>query len=65
MAAIKGFSIFVPNVKVGDKATVKVITVDSVSADAKVVIRSEYLENSKGENSNGRYSFKKKNGPCR
>ncbi len=39
LAAIKGFSIFVPNVKVGDKVTVKVTTVDSVSADAKVVRR--------------------------
>ena len=38
LAAIKGFSIFVPKVKVGDKVTVRVTTVDSVSADAEVVI---------------------------
>jgi predicted RNA-binding protein with TRAM domain len=38
-AIIKGFSIFVPNVKVGDKVKVKVLTLDSVSADAQVVSR--------------------------
>ena len=37
LAAVKGFWIFVPNVKVGDKVKVKVITVDSVSADAEVI----------------------------
>ncbi len=36
-AIVKGFSIFVPNVKVGDKVKVKVLTLDSVSADAQVI----------------------------
>ena len=40
LAAIKGFWIFVPNVKVGDKVKVKVTTVDSVSADAEVTSRA-------------------------
>lgn len=37
LAAVKGFWIFVPNVKVGDKVKVKVTTLDSVSADAEVI----------------------------
>ena len=37
LACVKGFWIFVPNVKVGDKAKVKVRTLDSVSADAEVI----------------------------
>ncbi|MGE5797831.1 MAG: TRAM domain-containing protein [Ignavibacteria bacterium] len=37
LAAVKGFWIFVPNVKVGDKVRVRVTTVDSVSADAEVI----------------------------
>ena len=37
LANIKGFWIFVPNVKVGDKVKVRVATVDSVSADAEVI----------------------------
>ena len=37
LAAFKGFWIFVPNVKVGDKVKVKVRTLDSVSADAEVI----------------------------
>ncbi len=40
LAAIKGFWIFVPNVKVGDKVKVKVTTIDSVSADAEVINRA-------------------------
>jgi predicted RNA-binding protein with TRAM domain len=40
LAVIKGFWIFVPNVKVGDKVKVKVTTVDSVSADAEVINRT-------------------------
>jgi predicted RNA-binding protein with TRAM domain len=36
-AIIKGYSIFVPNVKVGDKVKVKITNLDSVSADAQVV----------------------------
>lgn len=37
LATIRGFWIFVPNVKVGDKVKVKVTSLDSVSADAEVV----------------------------
>jgi len=37
LASIKGFSIFVPNAKVGEKVKVRVTTVDSVSADAEVI----------------------------
>ncbi|MCW3998871.1 MAG: TRAM domain-containing protein [Candidatus Bathyarchaeota archaeon] len=37
LAAVKGFWIFVPNVKVGDKVNVKVTSIDSVSADAEVI----------------------------
>ena len=37
LARIKGFSIFVPNVKVGNKIKVRVTNIDSVSADAKVI----------------------------
>ncbi len=37
LATVKGFWIFVPNVKVGDKVKVKVASIDSVSADAEVV----------------------------
>jgi len=37
LARIKGFCIFVPNVKVGEKVNVRVTTVDSVSADAEVI----------------------------
>jgi len=36
LTRVKGFSVCVPNVKVGDKVRVKVTTIDSVSADAKV-----------------------------
>jgi predicted RNA-binding protein with TRAM domain len=36
-AIVKGFSIFVPNVKIGDKVKVKILTLDSVSADAEIV----------------------------
>jgi predicted RNA-binding protein with TRAM domain len=39
-ALIQGFSIFVPNVKVGDKVKVKVTNLDSVSADAQVISRA-------------------------
>ena len=38
LASVKGFGIFVPNVKVGDKVKVRVITLDSVSADAEVSV---------------------------
>ena len=37
LAAVKGFWIFVPNVKVGDKVKVKVNNLDSISADAEVI----------------------------
>jgi len=37
LARVKGFGIFVPNVKVGEKVKVRVTTVDSVSADAEVI----------------------------
>ena len=37
LARIKGFWIFVPNVKVGDKVKVRVTTIDTVSADAEVI----------------------------
>lgn len=37
LANFKGFWVFVPNVKVGDKVKVKVTTIDSVSADAEVI----------------------------
>ena len=37
LASIKGFWIFVPNVKVGDKKKVRITTIDSVSADAEVI----------------------------
>ncbi len=40
LAAVKGFWVFVPNVKVGDKVKIKVTTVDSVSADAEVTNRT-------------------------
>jgi predicted RNA-binding protein with TRAM domain len=40
LATIKGFWIFVPNVKVGDKVKVKVRNIDSVSADAEVISRA-------------------------
>jgi len=39
LATIKGFWIFVPNVKIGDKVKVKITTIDSVSADAEVIGR--------------------------
>ena len=34
---VKGFMIFVGNVKVGDHVKVRITNLDSVSADAKVV----------------------------
>jgi predicted RNA-binding protein with TRAM domain len=37
MSTFKGFWIFVPKVKVGDKVRVKVTNMDSVSADAEVI----------------------------
>ena len=40
LGAVKGFWIFVPNVKVGDKVRVKVNSVDSVSADAEIISRA-------------------------
>ena len=40
LATIKGFWIFVPNVKIGDHVKVKIETIDSVSADAKVIKRA-------------------------
>jgi 23S rRNA (uridine2552-2'-O)-methyltransferase len=39
-AIVKGFTIFVPNVKVGDKVKVKITRLDSVSADAQVISRT-------------------------
>jgi predicted RNA-binding protein with TRAM domain len=35
LARIKGFSIFVPDTKLGDHVTVKITRLDSVSADAQ------------------------------
>jgi 23S rRNA (uridine2552-2'-O)-methyltransferase len=40
LAIIKGFWIFVPNVKIGEKVKVKITTIDSVSADAEVIGRA-------------------------
>lgn len=37
LATVKGFWIFVPNVKTGEKVRVKIKRIDSVSADAEVV----------------------------
>ena len=39
LASVKGFGVFVPDVKVGDKVKVRVTTLDSVSADAEVIGR--------------------------
>ena len=41
LTKVKGFSIFVPNVKVGDNVRVKVTTIDSVSADAEVINQAQ------------------------
>ena len=55
LASVKGFWIFVPKVKVGNKVKVKVTTIDSVSADAEVIrqawgfTNSQYLKRSKLE----------------
>jgi len=38
--AVKGFWVFVPNVKFGEKIKVRIKYVDSVSADAEVISRS-------------------------
>jgi predicted RNA-binding protein with TRAM domain len=35
IARIKGFSIFVPNAKLGEHVTVRITHLDSVSADAE------------------------------
>ena len=40
LANIKGFWIFVSDVKVGDKVKVRVTNLDSVSADAEVISRA-------------------------
>jgi predicted RNA-binding protein with TRAM domain len=40
LASVKGFWIFVPDTKIGDKVKVRVTTLDSVSADAEVVSRT-------------------------
>jgi len=40
LAIIKGFWIFVPNVKIREKVKVKITTIDSVSADAEVIGRA-------------------------
>ena len=40
LANIKGFWIFVPDVKVGDKVKVRITNLDSVSADAEVISRA-------------------------
>jgi predicted RNA-binding protein with TRAM domain len=37
IARVKGFSVFVPNVKIGDLVTVRITRLDSVSADAEKV----------------------------
>jgi predicted RNA-binding protein with TRAM domain len=37
IARIKGFTIFVPNAKLGEHLTVKVTNLDSVSADAQKI----------------------------
>ncbi len=34
---VKGFSVFVPNAKIGEHLTVKITSLDSVSADAEKV----------------------------
>jgi predicted RNA-binding protein with TRAM domain len=39
LAMIKGFWIFVPNVKIGEKVRVKIKSIDAISADAEVIIR--------------------------
>ena len=40
LANVKGFWVFVPNVKLGEKVKVRIIFIDSVSADAEVVSRT-------------------------
>ena len=37
IASVKGFMVFVGNVKVGDHVKVRITNLDSVSADAEVV----------------------------
>ena len=37
LATVKGFSVFVPNVKLGEKVKVRIKYLDSVSADADVI----------------------------
>ena len=35
IASVKGFPVFVPDAKLGDHLTVKITTLDSVSADSQ------------------------------
>jgi predicted RNA-binding protein with TRAM domain len=37
IARVKGFSVFVPDVKIGDHVTVRITRLDSVSADAEKI----------------------------
>ena len=39
LAAVKGFWVIVPNVKLGEKVTVRIKYIDSVSADAELISR--------------------------
>lgn len=40
LAIVKGFWVFVPSVKLGEKVKVRIIYIDSISADAEVVSRT-------------------------
>ena len=40
LATVKGFGVFVPNVKLGEKVKVRIKYLDSVSADAEVISRT-------------------------
>jgi predicted RNA-binding protein with TRAM domain len=40
LAIIKGFWVFVPNVKLGERVRVRIKYIDSVSADAEVISRT-------------------------
>ena len=37
MASVKGFMVFVGNLKTGDHAKIKITSINSVSADAEII----------------------------
>jgi predicted RNA-binding protein with TRAM domain len=40
IASVKGFMVFIGNVKLGDHVKVKITSIDSVSADAEITSRA-------------------------